>query len=122
MTLFGAFQYLSGEYCYSLFSTLGSSQKGTVDRYTLHSKTEEFVRRLEKESGQIECICLRCFATVGRAKELSALVLHEWQHDCPAKFSVKSTQSAWVLRVAPPRAGPFLRPVERSAIRMTTKS
>jgi hypothetical protein len=61
-----------------------------MDRFTVHSHTEDFLRRIEKANDQIESLCLRCFATVARSEDLSHVISGENQHDCPAKQHVQS--------------------------------
>jgi hypothetical protein len=56
-----------------------------MDRFVFHSKTDDFVRRTESENGQIESICLRCFATVARSDSIKRVEYREEQHLCPEK-------------------------------------
>ena len=56
-----------------------------MDRFAVHSHTNEFLRRLEKASNQIESICLRCYATIDRSEDLAHVISQEGQHDCPVK-------------------------------------
>jgi hypothetical protein len=61
-----------------------------VDRFTVHSHSDDFLRRIEKASGQIESICLRCFATVARSGDLADVISAENQHVCPAGSNPES--------------------------------
>jgi hypothetical protein len=61
-----------------------------MDRFAVHSHTDDFLRRIEKANDQIESICLRCFATVARSENLAQVVSQENQHDCPAKRHAQS--------------------------------
>ena len=56
-----------------------------MDHYSVHSKTEDFLRRLDSKGGELESICLHCFETVARSDDLSYLESQERQHLCPAK-------------------------------------
>ena len=58
-----------------------------MERYSIHSKTEDFLRRKRLEGDQIESICLHCFATVARSEDVSYLESQERQHICLERYS-----------------------------------
>jgi hypothetical protein len=42
-----------------------------------------YLHRTDQTTGLTQSICVRCFATVARAKNPQVLALVESQHDCP---------------------------------------
>jgi hypothetical protein len=54
-----------------------------MDRHVLHSKTDHFARRLDTQNEMLESICLACFCTVHRSREMDSILMNGKQHDCP---------------------------------------
>jgi hypothetical protein len=77
-------------------ATFPSIERKPMDRYPMRSTTGDFLRRTDRDSRQVQSMCLQCFATVARSTDSSYVSDEEKRHqlECPALPLINEAESA----------------------------